>query len=397
MRDIQPLLNACMAFALQVILSSGLSNPHPVPIAIGSYRDPQGGLLNADIKPTAEDSGGGDTIKIGLLIQDKNSTAALRAAGLAVQMANKKGGVNGLPVRLIVRSMEGPWGTGSKEAVSMIFDENVIGILGSHDGRNAHLVEQVAAKSRVVFISAWTGDPTLSEAYVPWFFNCVPNDLQQASSLTIEIYEKMKLSRIAVIFDNGYDSQSALKNFIKMSDGEGRPQPLKLPFDQTTTIPGLAAEFKSADIQGIILFVQPPLSAQIAEGLKLQHLDLPVFGAIALLDEDKISYPEMKNYERFVIVSAENLSGTEDVTFREDYKKAYGIFPGAVASYAFDGMNLLMEAIGKSGSDYENMQKALSEMRYDGVTGIIQFDKKGNRKGTPGFVEIKNGIAVHLK
>ncbi len=83
--------------------------------------------------------------------------------------------------------MEGPWGTGSKQAVELIFDEEVWAILGSHDGRNAHLVEQVSAKSRVVFMSAWSGDPTLSQAFVPWFFNCVFNDLQVSDVLIDEI------------------------------------------------------------------------------------------------------------------------------------------------------------------------------------------------------------------
>jgi branched-chain amino acid transport system substrate-binding protein len=381
------LLTACLVFSLQVLLSASILDPQP----------PGGWLLNSDMKSTSRDSGGGDTIKIGLLIQDKNSTAALRAAELAVQKANINGGVNDLPVRLVVSSMEGPWGTGSREAVSMIFDYNVIGILGSHDGRNAHLVEQVAAKSRVVFISAWTSDPTLSETFVPWFFNCVPTDLQQASSLTGEIYGKRKLSRIAVISDNSYDSQSALNTFIKVANHESRPQPLKLSFDNSTSIPDFVNELKRADIQGVVLLVQPPLSAKIAEGFKLQHIDLQVFGTVALLDENKISGQEMKNYENYIIVSAGNLSGNESDSFREDYKKAYGILPGEVASYAFDGMNLLIEAIRKSGSDYEKIQKSLSEIRYNGVTGTIQFDDKGRRKGNPEFTEIKNGIPVHLK
>ena len=374
MRVIHPVLTACIQFSLQVLLSSGLSD----------YR----------ISGNSEVA---DSIRIGLLIQDKNSTAALRASELAVQKANQNGGVNGLSIRLVVRSMEGTWGTGSREAVSLIFDENVIGILGSHDGRNAHLVEQVAARSRVVFISAWTSDPTLSQAFVPWFFNCVPTDIQQALSLTGEIYSRRKLSRIAVISDSGYDSQSALNNFIKVESGENRPQPLKISIDNNTNIPELSVKLKSSDIQGIILFVQPPLSAKIAEGLKIQNDSLPVFGTIALLDENKISVQDMKNYEKLIIVSPGSLSGNVNTAFRDDYKKAYGIFPGSVASFAFDGMNLLIEAIRKSGPGYENMQKELYETRYNGVTGIIQFDKRGNRKGTPGIVEIKNGIPIHLK
>ena len=129
--------------------------------------------------------------------------------------------IKGIKFELVVRSMEGPWGTGSKQAVNLVFDEEVVAMLGSHDGRNAHLVEQVSAKSRVVFLSAWSGDPTLSQAFVPWFFNCVPNDLQQADALFEEIYNKRKLNKIAVVSDHGYDSQSSLKNFLKKVKMEG--------------------------------------------------------------------------------------------------------------------------------------------------------------------------------
>ncbi|NLJ44013.1 MAG: ABC transporter substrate-binding protein, partial [Bacteroidales bacterium] len=83
-----------------------------------------------------------DTIKIGLLIQDKGSEAAIRGAELAVRKANLQGGFEGKKFSLVVRSMEGPWGTGSKQAVNLIFEEKVWALTGCHDGRNAHLVEQ---------------------------------------------------------------------------------------------------------------------------------------------------------------------------------------------------------------------------------------------------------------
>ncbi len=59
-------------------------------------------------------------VKIGLLVQDSSYTSTIRGAGMAVNIANEKGGLNGRPFRLVVRSMEGPWGTGSKQAVDLI-------------------------------------------------------------------------------------------------------------------------------------------------------------------------------------------------------------------------------------------------------------------------------------
>jgi len=294
--------------------------------------------------------------------------------------------------------MEGPWGTGSREAVSLIFGENVIGILGSHDGRNAHLVEQVAAKSRVVFLSAWSGDPTLSQAFVPWFFNCVFNNLQQADALIEEIYNRRNLARIAVVADNGYDSQSALNNFLKNLGKQGKPEPLRFLYDSTVKdINDLTEQIKRSEAGCILLFVQPPASVKIIQQLRLKQMNLPLFGSFELLDENHIASKYLQDYENISFVSSVDLAGRAGISFSEDYKKRYGIVPGAVAACAFDGMNILIEAIKRAGTERENIQKAIAEIKYEGITGTIRFDEKGNRKGTPGFVEIKKGIPVSVK
>ena len=154
-------------------------------------------------------------IKIGLLVQDSSYTSVIQGAELAIRKANEKGGLNGRQFELVVRSMEGPWGTGSKQAVDLIFGEKVWAIMGSHDGRNAHLVEQATTKSTVVFVSVWSGDPTLSQAFVPWFYNCAPNDNQQSASLIEEVYNKRKFKKIALVYSNDYDSKIVLNSFLK--------------------------------------------------------------------------------------------------------------------------------------------------------------------------------------
>jgi branched-chain amino acid transport system substrate-binding protein len=339
----------------------------------------------------------GGMIKIGLLIPDSKSLAAKYGAELAIIRANERGGVNGLPLRLIVRSMEGPWGTGSKQAVTMIFDENVIAVMGSHDGRNAHLVEQVTAKSRVVFLSAWASDPTLSQAFVPWFFSCVPNDLQQTDALIEEIYNRRNAGRIAVIYDTGYDSGSALKTFLKKLESKDKPEPMLLTYDTAKPdLKDILNELKRSEIKYLVLFVQPPASLKITEQLKLNHINILVFGSLAQLNENLISRQDLKNYENTMFVSSEYLCGKLGDSFSEDYRKTYGNLPGAVAAYAWDGMNILIEAVRKSGPDRDKVQKSMAEIKYEGATGIIDFDDKGNRKGTPGFVEVKNGIQVHV-
>ena len=173
------------------------------------------------------------TVKIGLLINNNSTVAARNASEMAIEIANKEEGPDGLHFQLVVRSMEGPWGTGSKEAVNMVFTEKVWAIMGSHDGRNAHLVEQVIAKTGIVFLSAWATDPTLSQAFVPWYFSCEPNDIQQADALIEEIYDKRQMNKIATISDKSYDSSVALESFLKQLKKVGKPGPKQLFYDRS--------------------------------------------------------------------------------------------------------------------------------------------------------------------
>ena len=128
------------------------------------------GFIAMDVKAIQEHIVPDKTIKIGLLIPDNNSIAAKHGAEMAIRKANENGGFDGKPFQLVIRSMEGPWGTGSKQAVDLIFEENVCAIMGSPDGRNGHLVEQVTTKARIVYLSIWASDPTLAQAFVPWYF-----------------------------------------------------------------------------------------------------------------------------------------------------------------------------------------------------------------------------------
>ena len=72
--------------------------------------------------------------------------------------------------------------------------------------------------------------------------------------------------------------------------------------------------------------------------------------------------------------------------------------PGLVASYSYDGMSVLIEAIKTAGSsDREMMQKALENIHYKGVTGTIQFDGKGNRSGNFKVMKTIDGVPVNSK
>ncbi|MBN1142781.1 MAG: ABC transporter substrate-binding protein [Bacteroidales bacterium] len=324
-----------------------------------------------------------DPVNIGLLIQDKTSLAAKQGAELAVRIANKNGGLNGRPFQLVVKSMEGPWGTGSKQAVDLIWNHKVWALIGSHDGRNAHLVEQAATRSIVVFLSAWSSDPTLSQAFVPWFFNCVPNDRQQADALVDEICKRRKLSGIATISDNAYDSNLAFKNFMMSLKEAGKPQPVHFQYeDFSSQIDELADQINKKNIKAVAMFCSPATTLKLIRLFGKHGISIPLFSTLSVFDENVLTESGLKECRAVLSVPQTERKNNNRMLFYLEYKKKYGKAPGMVASFTFDATNTMIEAIRIAESpDREKLQQALYSIHHEGVTGTVHFDDKGNRKG----------------
>ena len=338
-----------------------------------------------------------DTVKIGLLIQDSKYIAARDGANLAIIKANKEAAGRKITFGLVVRSMEGPWGTGSKQATSLIFDDKVVALIGSHDGRNAHLAEQVATKTQVVFISLWSGDPTLAQAFVPWYYSCTPNNDRQSEALCSEIYLKKHLSGVVFISDKSYDSNMAFRSFNKKAEESGRKKPVQLIYDGSDAGCREIIDAVKINKPDCIILSGEPSSARILIGqLNRLNIQIPLYGTLSLLDEKEIKEEDLKEYESCSVITSGHWFGTNGNNFRKEFYSRFGYYPGAVAAYAYDGTRILIEAVRNTGTSRENIQTYLSGIKYAGVTGEIRFDAKGNREGSAIMMNLKNGIPVQV-
>ncbi|WP_111708809.1 ABC transporter substrate-binding protein [Lutibacter citreus] len=336
----------------------------------------------------------GQTINIGLLINDESHINAKYAAELAIEQANLKPGLNGNKFNLVTQSMEGPWGTGAKKAVDLIFQDNVYAILGSHDGRNAHLVEQVTAKTRTIFLSAWATDPTLSKAFVPWYFNSVFNTEKQATSISNEIYQHRKLKKIISISDNSYDSNQFLNSFIQISEKKGLPKMVQLSYaNASNNFSNLSEQLKKVEFDGIVIVGSSSDTNKIVNHIRKLKINKPIFSPSLYFGANKTI---SKDYENTISIDANLSSNSKWIKFKIAYFKRFKKEPGLIEAYAYDATNIIIEAITESGFNKEEILHSLAIINHNGVTGNIQFDQNGNRKGEVNLLEVKNAFITKV-
>lgn len=310
-------------------------------------------------------------IEIGLMVRDKNDLALQQAAELAIIEANNAGGYRGAKFELVVKSCDGPWGIGSKQAVDLINEDQVPIVVGALDGRNAHLVEQVTAKSHVVMLSTLSSDPTLSRAYVPWFFRLVPDDKQQAEVLVNQIYLKDKARNIALISLDNYDGKMSLDAFLDHAKRKGFPTPEIFNGLSEKELLSIISK-KSWD--AVVLAGTAENTGEMVKQIQSQKMYafLNVFNFLRI-DADM-------DIEQIQFINHEIMDSTRWQNFEKAFRQKHNKGPAPSLAYVYDGILMACEAVKEFGPDSEAIRKGFKALKYHGVTGRIEFGKLGNRE-----------------
>ncbi len=322
-----------------------------------------------------------EQIAIGLLLPDLSHTGIIEAAQLAIDQANVEPAYKDQEFKLVIRTAEGFWGAGSKESVSLVYEDQVRAIIGSLDGRNGHLAEQVATKSHLTYIETYATEPTLSQAFVPWFMRVVPNDNQQSLSILKQI-EKEGGGKIAILSKETYDTRYAVKSLTKAVAGETGMAPLVLDLGTTINIQGDVIEkILESNIDHLVLPFDTPYLKDLIKTLSVEKPDLKIYGTLHFsmgLENRKDSWD---SYEGIYMVSP-----------HLDRDKSSAL-PNSQSAYMYDAVNLVINAIQQVGCEREAITEYISKSDYSkGITGSISFDELGNRQGASTLIRIKHGV-----
>ena len=308
-------------------------------------------------------------ISIGLLVNKNNETEALLAARYAIQLANEKGGVKGRKLNLIIRTVEGTWGAGSSEIVELVFEDKVIGIVGSLDARNTHLAEQVIAKTQVPFLSAWASDASLSNAYVSWFFSVVPNDEQQAEILLDNISLQKQIKEILVVFDSSYDSEQAYISLVKIAKKFPEIKISSHQIKKVSMMPELFDKTQKNNNEGIVLLGKDLPLKLIQEQMTRAKMRLPVFANIAAFGSE-----ELLDNNGFMMFFSNSWINRDKAACEKAFVMTIEQECNIIGALTFDAVMTLVSALKLSTDGHHDLKTGLSRIHYQGITGSVKFD-----------------------
>jgi branched-chain amino acid transport system substrate-binding protein len=320
-------------------------------------------------------------ISIGLLLPDQSYSEVAKAARLAIEEANKGGGYKQLKFELVIRTAEGFWGAGSKESVGLVYKDHVRAIIGHLDGRNGHLAEQVAAKSHLTYVETFATEPTLSQAFVPWFMRVVPNENQQSAAILDQILREGG-GKIGLLSIDNYDTRYAVRSLTKAVARENGMAPIILEPDTAVIHQRKVIEqILSSNMNHLVIPFDADYLGDLIMTLRQLKPDLKIYGNLHFTMGVEKRSDNWEEYEGIYMIAP--------LFNREKHPD----LPDMRSAYMYDAVRLVVNAIQKAGTERVSITEYISASDFPhGVTGSISFDELGNRQNSAGLIHIENGI-----
>lgn len=341
-------------------------------------------------------------IKLGFLgplegsILKNLGTQMLQGSILAIEEANRRGGYQNIPFKLMVHNDVGLWGAAANQIVAMD-DEKVWAWLGSIDDIVSHVAIRATLKLEIPNVNTGDPDPTFTETNIPWVIRTIPDDRQSSYALVNQIFEKDKHSRVAMIRANNRYGRVGTLHLNRSATRIGHPLIVEERFnDGETDFKSQLERIKKTSPDAIVIWGNAKESALILKQIREMGLNQPLYASDRTVNPEflKIAGPLA---EGLVTTCQYNPDAADPKlkAFKAVYLKRFGSEPDVFAAHAYDGMNILIEAVKKAGLNRALIRDVLTDMKtfqgYQGVTGVVNFDGTWNNVRPIFMAKLNNG------
>lgn len=342
-----------------------------------------------------------ETVKIGFIgpldgaqeYYSLNGQQMLQGTTLAFEKANREGGFQGKPFELFARNDIGLWGASGDELVKLD-DIGVVAAIGSIDGNNTHVAIRVALKLEIPMVTTGSTDPTLTDTRIPWVIRTNQDDRQFNYALLNEAYHLRGYTRVAILRANSRYARVGTREFVDGSRRLGTPVTIRqVYFPGETDFSIYLEKIRQADVEAVVLWGEVDEIARIVRQMRESGMNQTVFTSDKVVSD---AFLGMAGEHAEGIVAAYPFnpeSGNPELeNFYEEYRNRFGMEANSFAVQAYDGTNILIEAIRKAGLNRALIRDEITSIRQtEGITGIIRMDGSWNNV-TPVFIaEFRDG------
>lgn len=339
-----------------------------------------------------------DDIKIGIL-GPMTGPGSLMGQGqrdgalLAIGKINAAGGIKGRKVAPIIMDDQAQITLGVNAMKKLVYKDEVLAVLGTPNSPVCLATMRVAAKAKTMQIMFGVA-PKITQSGNPWILRITPSDLVMAANYVDFVVKKLGLKKLAILHDSSDYGKGPLPTLKKRMKQLGLKPVLVESFNVgDKDFAGQLNNIKHAGADGVFLWGLYVEGAQIIIQAKQLGLNMPFMGSSGVLQGAflKLAGKAANGMYLTTYFSLDNpAKRVQD--FIKEYKPKYGK-PTPLSALAYDGANVLIEAMQKVGFDRDQIRKYLRDIKgYKGVTGRIETDKNGQGGQSSIIMKVENQV-----
>lgn len=354
---------------------------------------------------TASTGGKGGEIKIGFfapLTGDAatDGTQARDGALLAVDQINKKGGVLGKKINMIVMDDQAKAPDSMSAVQKMIQQDKVTALVSGSYSTPTKTVSPVVQQSKTPMVVSYAINPDIT-AGGNYIFRCIYTGPTQGQAVAEYAVKDKNYKKFAVLYvnnDYGNSNGGAFADHVKKLGGE---VVLDRNFvDGTKDFKAILTAVKEKNPDAIYVGSYYNEASQICSQARQLGITVPILGDDGF-DSPKLVELAGDAAEGVVFSSPFFRDEPRDMVqnFIKSYKEKFNKDPDMLSAQSYDCVLVLADAIKRANStDKEAIRKALSETKdLETVTGKISFDEHNEAIKPVILTEIKNGKFTFLK
>jgi branched-chain amino acid transport system substrate-binding protein len=302
---------------------------------------------------------------------------------MLVREINSKGGVKGSPVELVIYDTQGDATKAVQWANKLIKDDKVVAIIGPSTTGETMAVKPVTEKEQIPLVSCAAGIK-ITEPVNPWTFKTPAND-QVAGEKILNYAARLGQKRLALLtVSDGFGASgreqlkalAAQKGFTIVADETFGPKDTDMTA-QLTKIRGAGAD-------AIICWGTNPGPAVVARNVKQLGITTPLYMSHGVASKKFIELATPEAAEGVMLPAGklaifDKLKPTDPQAkvlsdYDAAYRKAYGVEASTFGGYAHDALQLIVEAVKKSGPAPAQIRSGIEQTsKLVGVSGVFSM------------------------
>ena len=305
----------------------------------------------------------------------------LDAISLAVDEANKAGGVGGREIELVVEDTQAS-NTTAINALNKVLQSQPVAIIGPGLGTQILAMMPMTEKAKVPLI-AGPSTRRVTQQGAKYFFRDSSHDEADKVVLANFIVKDLKKTKVGIMHvmaEWGYSGRDFLTQELKKLGVEPVAVASYQPTDKDMTAQVMA--MKSADADVVYTQGYPVDEALVVK--KFNQLEMKA---------DYVASASLCKAFLRDLVSAADMAGkycqAPDVlptvndrpavkAFVDVYKKKAGFAPDMYIAQDYDAVGMLVSVMKEKGADREAIREGMATKSYDGILGTYKADDEGN-------------------